>query len=174
MPNVILTNPLPDPDTNNHGLAYQQSTFPKIVNTSSFNAEIKSDPDWDQQPAKLTGSYDHVKPHCKKDVDSRGAGVICLLCGKRGRDMYNMRVHIEAAHSHLSPGYDCQHCDQEFKSHNCWKVHMKKYHWVPIKECLFNLFSVSTRRLHHFCCRQWSKYLAEVRRKRSSWGGKPF
>ena len=141
-PKRCLTRiPLPDLDTNIDGsAAHQQSTFPKIVNTLSLDAEIKSDPDWAHQPAKLTGSYDHVKPHCKKDVDSRGAGVVCLLCGKRGRDMYNMRVHIEAAHSHLSPGYDCQHCAQEFKSHNCWKVHMKKNHWELIKDSLHKCF----------------------------------
>ena len=74
----------------------------------------------------LPDPYDHLKPHCEKAVDGRG--VICLLCGKRGRDMYHMREHIEAAHSHLSPGYHCQLCAQEFKSHNSWKVHMKKYH----------------------------------------------
>ena len=68
-----------------------------------------------------------MKPHCQKAVDGRG--VVCLLCGKRGRDMYHLREHLEAAHAHLSPGYQCQLCAQEFKSHNSWKVHMKKYHW---------------------------------------------
>jgi len=127
-----------DADTNMDGPAHQQSTFPKIVNTLSLGTEIKSDPDWDyHQPAKLTGprtslyrkdTYGHVKPHCKKDVDDRGACVICRLCGKRGRDMYNMREHIEAVHPHLSPVYHCKLCAQEFKSHNCLKVHTKKYH----------------------------------------------
>jgi len=70
--------------------------------------------------------YEHVKPHCQKAVDGRG--VVCLLCGKRGRDMYHLREHLEAAHAHLSPGYQCQLCAGEFKSHNSWKVHMKKYH----------------------------------------------
>lgn len=127
-----------DADTNMDGPEQQQSTFPKIVNTLSLGTEIKSDPDWDyHQPAKLTGprtslyrkdTYGHVKPHCKKDVDDRGACVICRLCGKRGRDMYNMREHIEAVHPHLSPVYHCKLCAQEFKSHNCLKVHTKKYH----------------------------------------------
>ena len=74
----------------------------------------------------LSDPYDHLKPHCQKAAN--GHGFICLLCGKRGRDMYQMREHIEAAHEHLSPGYICQHCVQEFKNHNCLKVHMKKYH----------------------------------------------
>ena len=102
-----------------------------IVNTLSLDTKIKSDPDY-QQPAKLTGSgkdaYDHLKPHCKRNVDERGACVICKLCGKRGRDMYHMREHIEAVHPHLSPGYHCQLCAQEFKSHHSWKLHSKKYH----------------------------------------------
>ena len=142
MHNIILRIPLPDADTNMDGPAHQQSTFPKIVNTLSLGTEIKSDPDWDyHQPAKLTGprtslyrkdTYGHVKPHCKKDVDDRGACVICRLCGKRGRDMYNMREHIEAVHPHLSPVYHCKLCAQEFKSHNCLKVHTKKYHWELI------------------------------------------
>ena len=125
---MILKISLPDRRTNRDERAYQKSTFPKIVNALSLDTEIKSEPDWDYPPAKLTGrlrdAYDHLKPHCKKDGD----GIICQLCGKRSRDMYNMRVHIEAAHPHLSPGYHCQVCDQEFTSHNCWKVHKKKYH----------------------------------------------
>ena len=71
--------------------------------------------------------YAHLKPHCQRAGDGRGFE--CLLCGKRGRDMYNMREHIEAVHTHLSPGYECSLCTQQFKSHNAWKTHMKRHHY---------------------------------------------
>lgn len=72
-----------------------------------------------------TDPYGHLKPHC---VRAKDGGYTCLLCSKKGRDMYHMRQHIESAHPELSPGYECQVCSRQFKNHNCWNLHMKKYH----------------------------------------------
>jgi len=69
--------------------------------------------------------YGHIKKHC---VRAKDGGYNCLLCGKKGRDMYHMRQHIESAHPELSPGYECHICNRQFKNHSCWNLHMKKYH----------------------------------------------
>jgi len=69
--------------------------------------------------------YGHVKQYAVKIANETGFS--CSLCGKKCRDMYLMREHIEALHD-LSPGYICSICNREVKSHRGLKEHVKKFH----------------------------------------------
>jgi len=69
--------------------------------------------------------YGHVKQYAVKIRNETGFS--CSLCGKKCRDMYLMREHIEALHD-LSPGYICSICNKEVKSHRGLKEHVKKIH----------------------------------------------
>jgi len=70
--------------------------------------------------------YAHLKAHCTRAKE--GGGYVCLVCTKKGRDMYQMRQHIESAHPHLSREYTCPMCGHILSSYMKWKLHTKKYH----------------------------------------------
>jgi len=69
--------------------------------------------------------YGHIKQYAVKIPHETGYS--CALCGKKCRDMYLMREHVEALHD-LSPGYICSVCNKELKSHRGLKEHVKKTH----------------------------------------------
>jgi len=69
--------------------------------------------------------YGHIKQYAVKNPHETGYS--CSLCGKKCRDMYLMREHVEALHD-LSPGYLCNICSKELKSHRGLKEHVKKFH----------------------------------------------
>jgi len=69
--------------------------------------------------------YAHIKQYVIKVPNENGFS--CTICGKKCRDMYLMREHIEGLHD-MSPGYLCGVCNQQCKNHKGLKVHMKKFH----------------------------------------------
>jgi len=69
--------------------------------------------------------YGHIKQYAVKIPNETGYS--CSICGKKCRDMYLMREHIEALHE-LSPGYLCSTCNKECKSHRGLKEHVKRFH----------------------------------------------
>jgi len=56
-----------------------------------------------------------------------GKGFACVLCGKTGRDMDNMRGHLEGKHD-LSPGYHCHICQQYCKTNASLRSHISARH----------------------------------------------
>merc|ERR1712096_269860 len=114
----------------------------EIVETSDYHAEHdgyeydqsyqdqnmmyqSGEMDMGQMGDNTQDPYGHIKQHVLKIPNETGFS--CSLCGKKCRDMYLMREHIEALHD-MSPGYICNVCSQQCKSHRGLKEHMKRYH----------------------------------------------
>ena len=63
-----------------------------LIRCSSYSIFLFSDP------------YAHIKEYVVKVANENGFS--CTICGKKCRDMYLMREHIEGLHD-LSPGHLC-------------------------------------------------------------------
>ena len=85
----------------------------QLIKCSSYSIFLFPDP------------YAHIKEYVVKVPNENGFS--CTICGKKCRDMYLMREHIEGLHD-LSPGYLCGVCNHQCKNHKGLKVHMKKFH----------------------------------------------
>ena len=51
---------------------------------------------------------------------------ICKTCGRIGKDLSNMKKHVEIHIEGLS--YDCPHCDKTFRSKNSFHIHNSRLH----------------------------------------------
>jgi len=81
--------------------------------------------DMGQMQHRNQDPYGHIKEYAVKIANETGYS--CSICGKKCRDMYLMREHVEALHE-ISPGYLCNSCNKECKSHRGLKEHVKRFH----------------------------------------------
>jgi len=103
------------------GYEYDQS----YQNQNMMYQVGKVEMDMGQAGDNTQDPYEHIKGHVRKIPNE--TGFACAICGKKVRDMYMMREHVEALHD-LSPGYVCNVCSQHCKNHKVLRNHLKKFH----------------------------------------------
>jgi len=67
---------------------------------------------------------DIYSQHIRKGSDG---GYICVICGKRGRDNYAIKKHLEGKHD-ITPGYTCPICNLFCRTSSVLEYHRKIYH----------------------------------------------